>query len=116
MFACFEIARTVNSPTEACCNVSSAASRIAFLVTSLRRSERLASFLFDSPCAIVSDCMTQRSRWQGGAEMSKQAVVVRRGEAETLHVMGAGVRFLCEADKTDKAWSLMEVVVPMQSG
>jgi quercetin dioxygenase-like cupin family protein len=48
--------------------------------------------------------------------MSKQAMVVRRGQAETLHVMGAEVRFLCEADKTDKAWSLMEVVLPKQSG
>lgn len=48
--------------------------------------------------------------------MSKQTLFVRRGEAETLHVMGAEVRFLCEADKTDRAWSLMEVVLPRLSG
>lgn len=48
--------------------------------------------------------------------MSKQMVVVKRGEGEALRVMGADVRFLCAADKTDKAWSLMEVVLPKHSG
>ena len=48
--------------------------------------------------------------------MSKRSMVVKQGEAETLRVMGAEVRFLCEADKTDKQWSLMEVTLPEKSG
>lgn len=48
--------------------------------------------------------------------MGKQVVVMKQGEGETLTVMGAQVKFLCTADKTDKAWSLMEVVVPKHSG
>jgi quercetin dioxygenase-like cupin family protein len=43
-------------------------------------------------------------------------VVVKRGEAEALNVMGAGVRFLCGADKTEKSWSLMEVELPKRAG
>ena len=48
--------------------------------------------------------------------MSKQAVVVKQGEAQALRVMGAEVRFLCEAEKTERAWSLMEVALPKHSG
>lgn len=48
--------------------------------------------------------------------MSKQMAVVKRGQAEELRVMGAGVRFLCAADQTDKAWSLMEVELPERAG
>ena len=48
--------------------------------------------------------------------MGKQAVVVRRGEGEALSVMGAGVRFLCPADKTGKSWSMMEVTLPKHAG
>jgi len=48
--------------------------------------------------------------------MAKQAMVMRRGEAEELRVMGAAVRFLCGADKTDRSWSLMEVEVPERAG
>lgn len=48
--------------------------------------------------------------------MAKQMVVVKRGQAEALQVMGAGVRFLCAADKTDKTWSLMEVELPARAG
>ena len=48
--------------------------------------------------------------------MSKQAVVVKQGEAQALRVMGAEVRFLCEAEKTERAWSLMEVTLPTHSG
>jgi quercetin dioxygenase-like cupin family protein len=33
-----------------------------------------------------------------------------------LRVMGAEVRFLCAADKTDNTWSLMEVALPKHSG
>ena len=48
--------------------------------------------------------------------MAKQTVVTKQGEAETLTVMGAAVRFLCGADKTDHAWSLMEVELPERAG
>ena len=48
--------------------------------------------------------------------MSKESVVVRHGEAEELRVMGAAVKFLCAADKADKAWSLMEVELPERAG
>lgn len=48
--------------------------------------------------------------------MSKQALVVKQGQAEELSVMGAAVRFLCGADKTGHAWSLMEVQLPENAG
>ena len=48
--------------------------------------------------------------------MSKRTVVVKRGDAEQLRVMGAAVRFLCGADKTDRAWSVMEVELPERAG
>ncbi len=48
--------------------------------------------------------------------MKKQGVWLQRGDGESMSVMGAQVRFLCTADKTDRAWSLMEVVVPKGYG
>jgi quercetin dioxygenase-like cupin family protein len=48
--------------------------------------------------------------------MGKQSVVVKHGEAEELSVMGAAVRFLCAADQTENAWSLMEVELPERAG
>jgi quercetin dioxygenase-like cupin family protein len=48
--------------------------------------------------------------------VSKARVVVKRGEGESLNVLGTGLRFLCGADKTDRAWSLMEVEVPQGAG
>jgi quercetin dioxygenase-like cupin family protein len=48
--------------------------------------------------------------------MSKHVVVMKQGEGETLSVLGAQVKFLCPGDKTDHAWSLMEVVLPMHAG
>lgn len=48
--------------------------------------------------------------------MSKQAVVMRQGEGEALSVMGAGVRFLCPAEKTGMSWSMMEVTLPRHAG
>ena len=49
--------------------------------------------------------------------MSQKVVhVVRRGEAEELRVLGAGVRFLCEGDHTARAFSLMEVALPRDAG
>jgi quercetin dioxygenase-like cupin family protein len=48
--------------------------------------------------------------------MSKQMVVVKRGEAEELNAMGAVLRFVCGADKTERGWSLMEIDVPQHAG
>jgi quercetin dioxygenase-like cupin family protein len=48
--------------------------------------------------------------------MSKEAMVVRQGQGEQLSVTGAQLRFLCNAERTDKAWSLMEVTLPEHSG
>ena len=48
--------------------------------------------------------------------MGKQTVVMRQGEGEQMSVMGARLRFLCAADKTDKSWSMMEVVLPKHAG
>ena len=48
--------------------------------------------------------------------MGKQLVIVKSGAGENLTVMGAGVKFLCTADKTDKAWSLMEAALPRDAG
>ena len=48
--------------------------------------------------------------------MSKQASIVKQGQAEELRVMGAAVKFLCGAEKTGQAWSLMEVDLPERAG
>jgi quercetin dioxygenase-like cupin family protein len=48
--------------------------------------------------------------------VSKTRVVTKRGEGETLNALGTQLRFLCGPDKTDHAWSLMEVVVPQNAG
>ena len=48
--------------------------------------------------------------------MSKEIVVTKHGQAEELKCMGAAVRFLCGAAKTDRGWSLMEVDVPRRMG
>jgi quercetin dioxygenase-like cupin family protein len=50
------------------------------------------------------------------SEVSKARVVTKRGDGETLNVLGTQVRFLCGPDRTDQAWSLMEVVVPQNAG
>lgn len=48
--------------------------------------------------------------------MDKETVVVPQGGAETLDVMGAKVSFLCPAQATGNAWSLIEVRTPKGSG
>jgi quercetin dioxygenase-like cupin family protein len=48
--------------------------------------------------------------------MNKEAVIVKNGEGESLSVMGADVRFLLEAAKTDHTFSLMEVELPKDQG
>ena len=42
--------------------------------------------------------------------------LVNRRDVHPLHVLGTEVRFLCEADETNHAWSLMEVTLPRNSG
>ena len=42
--------------------------------------------------------------------------IVRRGERETLHVLGSELGFLCDAAHTGRAWSLMEVRLPRDAG
>jgi mannose-6-phosphate isomerase-like protein (cupin superfamily) len=44
--------------------------------------------------------------------MSPSVSIVRQGEGEELHVLGTAVRFLCRAGDTQRAWSLMENVIP----
>ncbi|HEU4619726.1 MAG TPA: cupin domain-containing protein [Gammaproteobacteria bacterium] len=46
----------------------------------------------------------------------KQKVINADGAGDVLHCLGADVKFLCEAEKTDNAWSLMEVVLPENAG
>src|SRR5690349_15673107 len=61
-----------------------------------------------------SDRMGKQGSMRGGEErqLRKQMVVVKGGAGEALRVMGAQVKFLCTSDKTDQAWSLMEVALP----
>ena len=48
--------------------------------------------------------------------MSKKSVVMKQGAGETLQVLGTCVRFLCAAEETDHAFSLMEVTIPRHAG
>jgi mannose-6-phosphate isomerase-like protein (cupin superfamily) len=43
-------------------------------------------------------------------------ITVRPGDGETLNVLGMPLRFLCDADDTDGAWSLMEEDIPIGHG
>lgn len=47
--------------------------------------------------------------------MSKP-LVLPRNPADALNVLGADVRFLCEAEHTAQAFSLMEVMLPLDAG
>jgi quercetin dioxygenase-like cupin family protein len=48
--------------------------------------------------------------------MKQQSITVKNGQVPALSVLGTQVRFLCEADDTGNAWSLMEVTMPLNSG
>jgi len=48
--------------------------------------------------------------------VDKTVVVTRNEDGEALRVLGTQVRFLCEAEQTGQAWSLMEVRVPKDAG
>lgn len=43
-------------------------------------------------------------------------VTVKAGEGKTLNVLGMPLRFLCDAEDTDGAWSLMEEQIPVGLG
>lgn len=46
----------------------------------------------------------------------KEAKIVKKGEGEAMSVLGANVRFLLEAAKTENSFSLMEVELPKDQG
>jgi quercetin dioxygenase-like cupin family protein len=46
----------------------------------------------------------------------QETVIVRKGEAEALSVLGVELRFLCRAENTGNAFSLMENVIPKDAG
>jgi mannose-6-phosphate isomerase-like protein (cupin superfamily) len=48
--------------------------------------------------------------------MNQQTIVVRRGEAEALAGPGGEMRFIAGAADTGGAWSLMENIVPRDTG
>src|SRR5438093_4613862 len=47
--------------------------------------------------------------------MSK-LVIVKQGQAEALPVLGSEVRFICQGDHTNHAWSMMECSAPQDVG
>ena len=48
--------------------------------------------------------------------MKRAVSIVRQGEGETLKVLGVDLRFLCRAEDTNRAWSLMENRIPENAG
>ena len=48
--------------------------------------------------------------------MTTDTLIVKSRDVQPLHVLGTEVRFLCEAQSTNNAWSLMEVTVPRDAG
>ena len=48
--------------------------------------------------------------------MQSRPIFVSNRSIAPLHVLGAEVRFLCEAESTGGAWSLMEVTLPQDAG
>ena len=48
--------------------------------------------------------------------MTSTLRLVRRGEGEALSVLGTRLNFLCDAEHTGHAWSLMEVRLPRDAG
>lgn len=50
------------------------------------------------------------------ADASRQPVVVRAADCVELNVLGAGVRFMCEAEHTNGAFSVMVNDLPFGAG
>lgn len=49
-------------------------------------------------------------------QLEKQVSIVQPGTVPTLNVLGAGVRFLCEAEATGGAFSVMDNDLPYGAG
>lgn len=45
-----------------------------------------------------------------------QVSVVRQGEGQVLNVLGSSLRFVCRGEETGHAWSMMEAVLPKDTG
>jgi quercetin dioxygenase-like cupin family protein len=58
----------------------------------------------------------ERAVFMKGAIVARQALLMKQGEGESLKVMGVDVRFLCDSGQTGQAWSLMENILPKDSG
>jgi quercetin dioxygenase-like cupin family protein len=52
----------------------------------------------------------------GMETMGKPVTIVRRDEGEVLKVLGVDLRFVCRAEDTGGRWSLMDTVLPKDSG
>jgi quercetin dioxygenase-like cupin family protein len=48
--------------------------------------------------------------------MNKEPLIVKQGQGEELPVMGSVVRFVCHAENTGNAWSMMECAAPKDVG
>lgn len=48
--------------------------------------------------------------------MNRQPLVLKSGSGESMTVLGAQLSFLCTADSTGKAWSLMSATLPPDAG
>lgn len=48
--------------------------------------------------------------------MSRSLSIVRRDAGERLDALGVIVRFICRAEDTHHAWSLMENIIPQNAG
>ena len=48
--------------------------------------------------------------------MQTPSMIVKSHDVRPLHVLGTGVRFLCEGHSTNNVWSLMEVTLPQDAG
>ena len=48
--------------------------------------------------------------------MSGPNLICRKGEGENLNILGTTLRFLCHAEDTKRAWSVMENVLPENAG
>src|SRR6516162_5038300 len=71
-------------------------------------------FSHDCDARILAPVLNQPRIRNRSATMSKS--IVNSRNVTPLHVLGTQVRFLCEAQDTGNAWSLMEVTLPLGSG
>jgi quercetin dioxygenase-like cupin family protein len=48
--------------------------------------------------------------------MSNKPVITKQADGAVLNILGMPMRFLCAAQQTGNAWSLMEVTLPKNTG